>query len=108
MPFPVDVVLEAREEMFAIAAGRQRPLPYLDRLEAAVAALGDREPGHPILHEQPDDPSLPLFRGLFVPPGRAEVRVIFHSGGTRVRVVHARWAMNRPLSARDLRRFARR
>ena len=71
-----------------------------------IPRLGDREPGHPILHEQPDDPALPLFRELFVPPGRAEVRIIFHFDG--VRVVHARWATNRPLAEREVRRYARR
>ena len=73
-----------------------------------IPRLGDREPDHPILHEQPDDPAVPLLRELLIPPGRAEVRVVFHFDGVRVRVVHARWVTNRPLAEREVRRYARR
>ena len=108
MIYPVDLVPEARAELVELAVLRPDPITwFLDAIEL-IDGLGDREPGHPILHEQPDDPSLPLLRELFVPPGRAEVRIVFHFNGTRVRVVHARWATNRPLTDREVRRFARR
>ena len=108
MSFPVDIVPEARAELLEIADRKVDSTAWALRTRALILRLGDREPGHPILHEQPDDPALPLFRELFVPPGRAEVRVIFHFDGARVRVVHARWATNRPLTERDVRRLARR
>ena len=108
MSFPVEIVPEARAELLELADLRPDPAAWFVRANELVERLGDREPGHPILHEQPDDDRLPILRELFIPPGRPEVRVVFHFNGVRVRVLHARWAAGRPLTEAQIRRISRR
>ena len=95
--------------MVALAARRSSPVAWFARLNAAVSSLGTGMPmSRPILHEQPDDPGVPLLRELFFPARRVQVRVVFHFDEARVRVVHARSATARPLTEAQVRRFARR
>ena len=107
MSFPVIVLPEARAEMLELADSRDDSVEWFLRLNARVNALGDREPGHPILHEQADRSAPRVLRELLFPSGRPQVRVIFFRfDGVRVRVLPARHAAARPLTDREVRRLA--
>ena len=62
----------------------------------------------PILHEQPDDPAVPVLREVLFPTGRAQARVVFLFDEVRVRILHARPATGRLLTEAQVRRYARR
>ena len=109
MTYPVRIAAEAEEEMYEIAARRADPVGYFAGLRSAVDDLASGMPtARPLLHEQLDDPALPEVREVFYPAGRPAVRILFLFDGGRVDIVHARWAAARPLTAAEVRNFARR